>query len=71
MYYLIVLAFTLLAGWVIYRTASKLFRKADIADIKNKVNDTEGVYESTKDINVKTFQKQHDKIEEIKEATDL
>ncbi len=71
MYYLVILAFALLASWIVFRIASKLFRKADVADIKNKVDDTEDVYNSAKDINVKVFKKQHDKIEETKEATNL
>jgi hypothetical protein len=71
MYYLIVLSLVLFAGWFIFKVARKKWREADIAEVKSKVGDTEVVYESAKDINVKKFQKQHDKVEEIKDSTDV
>ncbi|MHA2280168.1 MAG: hypothetical protein ACXAC5_04750 [Promethearchaeota archaeon] len=71
MYTLVVLVFALVATWFIFRMARKAWRKADIEEVKSKVEDTEDVYESAKNINAKKFQKQHDKVEEIKEATDL
>jgi len=71
MYYLVILAFTILTAWVIFKVARRWWREADIDEIKSKVKDTEVIYESAKDINTKRFQKQHDKVEEVKESTDL
>jgi hypothetical protein len=71
MYYLIVLIFTLIAAWLIFKMARREWRKTEIAEIKSKVKDTESVYNSAKNIDAKKFQKQHSEVEKIKETTDL
>ena len=71
MYILIVIAFTLIAAWYIFKVARKRWYDAVADEVNFKVKETREVYESVRGINPDRVKKQHDKIEETKEAIDL
>ena len=71
MYILVVCVFTLIAAWFIFKIARKKWHDVEADEVKCRVEETEDVYKSVKDVNTKKFKKQHDKVEKIKEATDL
>ena len=71
MYYLVIIALALISTWYIFKFAREKWYDAEADEVKFKVKETREVYESVKDVKTDRVKKQHDRIEEIKEATDL
>ena len=71
MYYLVILGLALVSTWYIFKFARGKWYDAEADEVKFRVKETKEIYESVKDVNTDRVKKQHDRIEEIKEATDL
>lgn len=71
MYYLILFAFILLFAWIIFKWARRQWYYVDTDKTKFKTKEIEKAFELLENIDTEKYKEQRDKIEKIKDDTEL